>query len=160
MSREPIRFRNSLDILRCLKISPWGISRRFHRLSPWNGQVAHALRTLAPVAIKTSTNLRLMLPLDLHVLSLPLAFILSQDQTLHCIFFYKFLACPEPSILINFSKEINACTLFLVLINCTCSSLFQSTFPSRRCSSQKGPQRYAVWIKPPNFFCKNFSIFC
>ena len=24
------------------------------------------------------------LPLDLHVLSLPLAFILSQDQTLHC----------------------------------------------------------------------------
>ena len=27
------------------------------------------------------------LPLDLHVLSLPLAFILSQDQTLHCIFF-------------------------------------------------------------------------
>ena len=62
---------------------PWGISRRFHRLSPRNGQVAHALRTLAPVAIKTSTNLRLMLPLDLHVLSLPLAFILSQDQTLH-----------------------------------------------------------------------------
>jgi hypothetical protein len=26
-----------------------------------------------------------MLPFDLHVLSLPLAFILSQDQTLHCI---------------------------------------------------------------------------
>ena len=26
----------------------------------------------------------IMLPLDLHVLSLPLAFILSQDQTLHC----------------------------------------------------------------------------
>ena len=30
---------------------PWGISRRFHRLFPRNGQVAHALRTLAPVAI-------------------------------------------------------------------------------------------------------------
>ncbi len=26
----------------------------------------------------------IMLPLDLHVLGLPLAFILSQDQTLHC----------------------------------------------------------------------------
>ncbi len=26
-----------------------------------------------------------MLPLDLHVLGLPLAFILSQDQTLHCL---------------------------------------------------------------------------
>ena len=28
------------------------------------------------------------LPLDLHVLSLPLAFILSQDQTLLCIYTY------------------------------------------------------------------------
>ena len=28
---------------------------------------------------------RTALPLDLHVLGLPLAFILSQDQTLHCI---------------------------------------------------------------------------
>ena len=83
----------------------WGISRRFHRLFPRNGQVAHALRTLAPVAIKTSTNLRLMLPLDLHVLSLPLAFILSQDQTLHCIFFINFLACPDTY---NPFKRINA----------------------------------------------------
>ena len=35
-----------------------------------------------------------MLPLDLHVLSLPLAFILSQDQTLHCkkCFVYKSFA--------------------------------------------------------------------
>ena len=37
----------------------------------------------------------IMLPLDLHVLSLPLAFILSQDQTLHCIIFIIFLACPD-----------------------------------------------------------------
>ena len=33
------------------------------------------------------------LPLDLHVLSLPLAFILSQDQTLHC---KNFLNCLLP----------------------------------------------------------------
>ena len=34
-----------------------------------------------------------VMPLDLHVLSLPLAFILSQDQTLRCLFllFYLFL---------------------------------------------------------------------
>ena len=32
--------------------------------------------------------LHLALPLDLHVLSLPLAFILSQDQTLLCIYTY------------------------------------------------------------------------
>ena len=45
-----------------------------------------------------------MLPLDLHVLSLPLAFILSQDQTLHCIinnlnFFFVCPALPDFTIL-------------------------------------------------------------
>ncbi|MEY3248487.1 MAG: hypothetical protein RL742_530, partial [Bacteroidota bacterium] len=39
----------------------------------------YALRTRAPVPIAE--------PLDLHVLGLPLAFILSQDQTLHRIVF-------------------------------------------------------------------------
>ena len=34
-----------------------------------------------------------MLPLDLHVLSLSLAFILSQDQTLHCQYSYCTLFC-------------------------------------------------------------------
>ena len=33
-----------------------------------------------------------MLPLDLHVLSLPLAFILSQDQTLLCISYFSRLS--------------------------------------------------------------------
>ena len=37
--------------------------------------------TRLPVAIKCIEH---RMPLDLHVLSLPLAFILSQDQTLHC----------------------------------------------------------------------------
>ena len=32
-----------------------------------------------------------LLPLDLHVLSLPLAFILSQDQTLHRILFIIYM---------------------------------------------------------------------
>ena len=30
----------------------WGISRRFRRLSPCDGQVAHVLRTLPPVAVR------------------------------------------------------------------------------------------------------------
>ena len=34
------------------------------------------------------------LPLDLHVLSLPLAFILSQDQTLLCIFLISLSLTP------------------------------------------------------------------
>jgi hypothetical protein len=41
------------------------------------------LRTRAPLSWKASSPI----PSDLHVLGLPLAFILSQDQTLHCIMF-------------------------------------------------------------------------
>ena len=42
------------------------------------------LLTSAPVAIGHIAMP--MLPLDLHVLSLSLAFILSQDQTLRCVY--------------------------------------------------------------------------
>ena len=42
------------------------------------------LRTRAPVVSEEASFF--LLPLDLHVLGLPLAFILSQDQTLHCKF--------------------------------------------------------------------------
>ena len=52
MSREPIRHRISLPDGRCLPTELWGISRRFQRLFPSDGQVAHALRTLPPVAGK------------------------------------------------------------------------------------------------------------
>ena len=38
----------------------------------------------APVRHSSSDCKQSMLPFDLHVLGLPLAFILSQDQTLHC----------------------------------------------------------------------------
>ena len=44
----------------------------------------YVLLTRAPLAINNIAII--MLPFDLHVLSLPLAFILSQDQTLHRIF--------------------------------------------------------------------------
>ena len=56
-----------------------------------------------------------MLPLDLHVLSLPLAFILSQDQTLHCIKNNVLLE----SWLLNFLKgiwQINTTFLFLSIL--------------------------------------------
>ena len=42
-------------------------------------------RTRTPLSLVASYQI----PLDLHVLGLPLAFILSQDQTLHCISFPK-----------------------------------------------------------------------
>ena len=51
-----------------------GITRALARLSPTQRQVAHVLRTRSPVALAG--------PRDLHVLSTPPAFVLSQDQTL------------------------------------------------------------------------------
>ena len=45
------------------------------------------------------------LPLDLHVLGLPLAFILSQDQTLHCKKF-NLLAFVLPFFLLHYFKEL------------------------------------------------------
>ena len=69
------------------------------------------------------------LPLDLHVLSLPLAFILSQDQTLHCkncslrFTVYRFLFTVSPLTFIDSSscppftlyKEIDTRYLFLLI---------------------------------------------
>ena len=43
---------------------------------------------------------KVLLPLDLHVLGLPLAFILSQDQTLRCNITYWFI--PDPFLKIDF----------------------------------------------------------
>ena len=82
MRRMPIPCRRSFQ--------PGGMSRRvlcgirpsFPGLFPGRGQVAYVLLTSAPVAIGVIAHP--MMPLDLHVLSLSLAFILSQDQTLRC----------------------------------------------------------------------------
>jgi len=73
-----------------------------------------------------------MLPLDLHVLSLPLAFILSQDQTLHSNFFIYFTN-PKVSYIIiktsvdhsiplknlHFKKNLFAITYFIFIIVCS-----------------------------------------
>ena len=72
----------------------WGIRPSFPGLSPCPGQVAYVLLTSAPVAARSIATSAL--PLDLHVLSLSLAFILSQDQTLRCCI-----------IVSSFSKNLN-----------------------------------------------------
>ena len=61
-----------------------GISTCFQVLSPCLGQVAHALLTRPPLEyISFLPKLSLDIsPFDLHVLSTPPAFVLSQDQTL------------------------------------------------------------------------------
>ena len=53
IGREPIRRRRNFQHRTMRFRVTSGISRRFHRLSPGNGHVAHALRTLPPVAART-----------------------------------------------------------------------------------------------------------
>jgi hypothetical protein len=57
-----------------------GINSPFGELSPTSRQITHVLRTRAPLSyIGIATNVT---PFDLHVLSTPPAFVLSQNQTL------------------------------------------------------------------------------
>ena len=57
-----------------------GISPAFAGLSQTSRQITHVLRTLAPLQLP---NIATRQPaLDLHVLSTPPAFVLSQNQTL------------------------------------------------------------------------------
>ena len=82
MRRMPIPDRRIFHPPTMRSMGVWGIRPSFPGLSPCPGQVAYVLLTSAPVA--ASSIATTALPLDLHVLSLSLAFILSQDQTLRC----------------------------------------------------------------------------
>ena len=62
-----------------------GISYGFPKLSPSIRQVTYALLTRSPVYSQTEVRF----PLNLHVLSTPPAFVLSQDQTLRCLISYS-----------------------------------------------------------------------
>ena len=112
----------------------WGISPDFSGLSPCYRWIAYVLLTRAPVAdkgIATSS-----LPLDLHVLGLSLAFILSQDQTLRCIFFFFFII---PS-----KRYLTELTSFSLL---SCTTL-ASSIPSMNFSSlQRRPRGLPVLRK-------------
>ena len=52
MGRMPVPLRlTPFQPGRCRPSWPWGITRRFHRLSPRKGLVAYALRTRAPLSL-------------------------------------------------------------------------------------------------------------
>lgn len=80
------------------------------RLSPGCPAPAGWLHTrYAPVRRSPPGHCCPVLPLDLHVLSLSLAFILSQDQTLRCIIL--FLPCSDDPFL--YSLSINSLTVLI-----------------------------------------------
>ncbi len=135
---------------RCLKSIPCGVSHPFEWLSPCMRQVAYALRTRPPVA--TYCIATIVLPLDLHVLSLPLAFILSQDQTLHCIIL--------PSLILNSVIQlINTPQYQLSYVRYLGFIFIKDLFPKKKLispllfstppSSTLGLQKYSLYIYQP-----------
>ena len=113
----------------------------------------------APVRRSSPKYCYLALPLDLHVLSLPLAFILSQDQTLHCKN-CSFLPFDSSSCLTHISIcmsthaiSIFSCYLYLLIIsNFSC---FLSSFPlaENGCKS-------TTFFHSGKIFFQFFSVFC
>ena len=77
------------------------------------------------------------LPLDLHVLSLPLAFILSQDQTLRCIVSFSSFSllaqrgAPYPGRLTDCLTEGSALSSIPVSSNAFPVAFFQCALPPR-----------------------------
>ena len=66
----------------------WGINPNFSGLSPTSGQVTHVLLTRSPLRVLKASFKNP--PFDLHVLSTPPAFVLSQNQTLRKRIFQTF----------------------------------------------------------------------
>ena len=131
----------------------WGISPDFSGLSPCYRWIAYVLLTRAPVAdrgIATSS-----LPLDLHVLGLSLAFILSQDQTLRCIFFFFFIIPSKRYLteLTSFSLLFLYYTCFFNSFNELFLSLTAAPWPPR---FAKVLQRYCLSLLQSKFFSMFF----
>ena len=61
-------------------VATCGINLAFAKLSRAPRQIAHVLRTLAPLDFNRIATIEI--PFDLHVLSTPPPFVLSQNQTL------------------------------------------------------------------------------
>ena len=79
MKRQALRS-PALIVRRCLPIITSGISSPFSELSPTSRQITHVLRTLTPLQLPNIATGQSAS--DLHVLSTPPAFVLSQNQTL------------------------------------------------------------------------------
>ena len=167
----PIPYRLTFPLNAMQHPGLWGISPHFYGLYPCRGQVAYVLLTSAPVADRRIATPSL--PLDLHVLSLSLAFILSQDQTLRCcLSFFLFFSdkkhrplSPDRWLLLDGGFRP-------LCLSCLTVALFQCPL----CSSEQslhclaGRPRFGVasakvqQIKLPtklfyNFFVLNFHAF-
>ena len=140
MSREPIRYRRTFQLKTMQPQVVWDIRRRFHRLSPCIGQVAHVLRTLPPVAVRA-----LLLHAAPRLACVkPAASVHPEPGSNSSLYIHTSKLSPD---ILNSSKEINALDsiAFFSVLACTClSSAFSMIFPFRRKPPSGGPGRPAL----------------
>ena len=102
----------------------WGINPPFGGLSPARGQVAHVLRTRSPL----STNPKVRFSFDLHVLTTPPAFTLSQDQTHHtnvlfiCVWFLTLVFPHSPTFKVLLARPGAATGSIFPRLSCLCQA--------------------------------------
>ena len=116
IGREPIRRRRNFQRAAMQQLVPSWISRRFHRLSTGNGHVAHALRTLPPVAART------LPPRAAPRLACvkPAASVHPEPGSNSSLYIHLYLQFDPDNLFIFPKKRINA--LFFVLGTC-CTNL-------------------------------------
>ena len=121
-----------------------GISTSFPVLFPTERKVAHALLTRPPL----EDHPKAISPLDLHVLSTPPAFVLSQDQTLafNPVYFLP-VSRPRIKLIRNYCHNFAFHSLYR----------FQGSAPIRRC-----PARVSLHILSSSQRKVNtlFEVFC
>ena len=157
MGREPIRDHRSFQqgIMRSLVL--WGIRRRFHRLCPSHGYVAHALRTLVPVA--ASVLLHRAAP---RLACVKPAASVHPEPGSNSSLYIHYINLADPDNVL--SKEINAlgfknCSRYLLVL----PSVFSMIFSKNPARFRTGLQRYKLFLSFQIFLgkiSKNFNFFC
>ena len=150
MSREPIRIHRSFQTKKMSSLLLWEISRRFHRLCPRYGQVAHALRTLPPVAAKV------LLPRAAPRLACvkPAASVHPEPGSNSSLYILILLSLIPDALYNNFVKKLTLSIYFLFsVLACTCSSnIFKELNPFRKSFFRNGLQRYELFPYLQTFF--------
>ena len=154
MSREPIHIRRIFQTSLMREMLLWEISRRFHRLCPRYGQVAHVLRTLPPVAVRV-----LLLHAAPRLACVkPAASVHPEpgsNSSLYNILFL--LACPDTY---NFTKKLTLLDKLYFLGTCFLYSfsLFNELLkPLSRTRFSNGAAKVRIILKLPNFYSKFFD---
>ena len=105
-----------------------GINLPFGRLSPTSGQVAHVLRTRPPLELQLASYPEFSF--DLHVLSTPPAFVLSQNQTLRRNFDWLIAVVSKQIAKIDLSQFHRSGSMTPHVVRTTCSAQFNLIFSS------------------------------